>query len=126
MAKAGATCLLRWQKTFVQAWSSRFPTSRNTREFTFAYDGQDTIDGEKCDRLRIKHSDGKQEVWSLDQSGKVRRMVAWLSSGEVSTDFSDFRLVDGVNAPFHVAVPEATVRPKQRSSCIRSTPRNTK
>lgn len=75
--------------------------AQHMREFTFAYDGQDTIDAEKCDRLRIKHSDGKQEVWSIDQSGKIRRMVAWLSSGEVSTEFSDFRFVDGVNIPFH-------------------------
>jgi hypothetical protein len=75
--------------------------AQNMGEFTFTYDGKETLDTEECDRIRIKHRDGKEVVWSIDHRGTIRRRIAWLSSGEVSSVYSDFRLVEGVNYAFH-------------------------
>ncbi len=74
--------------------------AQHMSEFAFSYDGQ-SVAKEKCDRVRVKHNDGKEESWSIDQTGKILRRSGRSSSGEYSVESSDFRLVDGVNVAFH-------------------------
>ena len=75
--------------------------AQHMSEFAFSYDGQESVAKEKCDRVRVKHNDGKEESWSIDQTGKILRRSGRSSSGEYSVESSDFRLVDGVNVAFH-------------------------
>lgn len=76
--------------------------AQHQSDFVFTIDGQETVGSEKCDRLRLKRNDGKEEVWSIDSTGKICRRTGKNSSGEYSTEFSDFQWVDGVNVPFHL------------------------
>ena len=75
--------------------------AQHRSEFTFTPDGQETVGTDRCDKLRLKRNDGKEEVWSIDQTGRIRRRVGRSSSGEFSTENSDFQWADGVNIPFH-------------------------
>ena len=65
-----------------------------------SYDGSENIGAEAFDKLRIRNGEGKEIVWVLDQSGRVRRTISKSSSGDVVTELSDYRLVDGINVPF--------------------------
>ncbi len=64
-----------------------------------SYDGSENVGAEAYDKLRIGNG-GKEIVWVLDQSGRVRRTISKSSSGDVVTELSDYRLVDGINVPF--------------------------
>ena len=82
--------------------------AQHQSEFTVTLDGQETIGTDVCDKLRLKRNDGKEQVWTIDQTGKIRRRVATRSSGEVSIEYSDFRWADGVNIAFHRHTTEAS------------------
>ncbi len=68
--------------------------------FVLSYDGSENIGAEACDKLRIRNEQGKEIVWILDQSGRRRRTISKGGSGDVVTDLSDYRVVDGINVPF--------------------------
>ena len=70
-------------------------------EFTFVLDGQETVGSEKCDRVRVRLGDGKEEVWTIDSSGKTLRRTGKSSTGDYSLQNSDFRQVDGLTYPYH-------------------------
>jgi hypothetical protein len=75
--------------------------AQHQSEFTFTIIGQETVGADKCDKLRLKHNDGKEEGWSIDQAGRIRRRVGGQSSREFSVEYSDFQSTDGLNIPFH-------------------------
>lgn len=75
-------------------------------DFVLTYDGSEKIGTEKCDKLRIKNSEGKEMVWSIDENGRIRRINGKGSSGEFVTDLSDYRLIDGLNVSFKRHVVE--------------------
>jgi hypothetical protein len=75
--------------------------AQHRSEFTFTLDGQETVGTDKCDKLRLKHNDGKEEVWSIDQAGRILRRVGGQSSRTFSVEYSDFQSADGLNIPFH-------------------------
>ena len=68
--------------------------------FVLSYDGSENIGEEIFDKLRIRNGEGKEVVWTLDQSGRIHRITSKDNSGEVVTELSDYRLVDGVNVAF--------------------------
>ena len=70
-----------------------------------SYEGSENVGAEVYDKLRIGNGEGREIVWALDQSGRIHRTIFNNSSGDVVTELSDYRLVDGINVPFkrHVA-----------------------
>ncbi len=75
--------------------------AQHISEFTSSYEGRDMVGEQQCDKVRISHNSGKAETWCIDSDGRVLRKSGMSSFGEYSTEFSDFRSVDGVNLPFH-------------------------
>ncbi len=71
-----------------------------------SYDGSENIGADVYDKLRIRNGEGKEIVWVLDQSGRIRRAIFKGSSGDVVTELSDYRLVNGINVPFKRHVTE--------------------
>ena len=84
--------------------------AQHTDAFTLLYDGSENIGGETLEKLRIRNREGRERLWSIDPTGRIRRIVAKGNLGDVVTDLSDYRLVDGVNVPFtrHVVENERT------------------
>lgn len=80
--------------------------AQHIADFHLSYEGSEDLNGEAVDKLRLKNSGGKETVWSIDQIGRVRRTMRNDGSGEVVTDLSDYRLVDGVTIPFKRHVVE--------------------
>ena len=74
--------------------------AQHKSSFVLSYGGSEKVGAEEYDRLRIGNGAGKDIVWVLDQSGRLRRTIFSTSSGDVVTELSDYRLVDGVNVPF--------------------------
>lgn len=74
--------------------------AQHIADFHLSYEGSEDLNGETVDRLRLKNSSGKEIVWSIDQIGRIRRSVLNAGSGEVVTESSDYRLVDGLTIPF--------------------------
>ena len=80
--------------------------AQHIAEFRASYEGSEDLSGEIIDKLRLRSNTGKEAVWSIDQTGRVRRMTLNPGSGEVVTELSDYRLVDGMNIPFKRHVVE--------------------
>ena len=74
--------------------------------FVLSYDGSEKVGEEIFDKLRIRNGEGKEVVWTLDQSGRIHRIISKGNSGDVVTELSDYRLVDGINVPFKRHVVE--------------------
>jgi hypothetical protein len=74
--------------------------------FVLSYDGSENIGEEIFDKLRIRNGEGKEHIWTLDQSGRIRRITFKGNSGDVVTELSDYRLVDGINIAFKRHVVE--------------------
>ncbi len=74
--------------------------------FVLSYEGSENVGAEVYDKLRIGTGEGKEIVWVLDQFGRIRRTIFKSSSGDVVTELSDYRLVDGINIPFRRHVVE--------------------
>jgi hypothetical protein len=104
MTSAIPTATLETLRTYLQFDPA--PVAQHAGDFVLAYDGSEDIGTEKCDKLRIRNSEGKEMIWSIDQSGRIRRISGKWSWGEGVTDLSDYRLVDGVNVSFKRHVVE--------------------
>ncbi len=80
--------------------------AQHKSSFVLSYDGSEKIGGETFDKLRIRNGEGKEAVWTLDQSGRIHRIVSKGNSGDVVTELSDYSLVDGINVAFKRHVVE--------------------
>lgn len=74
--------------------------TQHMSEFTFSAEGQDTVGGKQCDRLRVRRADGMEQSWSIDPDGKIVRRVEHRLTGEATTDYSEFQWADGLNIGF--------------------------
>ncbi len=75
--------------------------ARHPGDLTLFYDGSEGLGTEKRDKIRLRDTEGVEEVWSLDETGRIRRITRKAASGKVTvTDLADYRLVDGVYIAF--------------------------
>jgi hypothetical protein len=81
--------------------------AQHASDFSFSYEGSENAGTEKWDKLRIRNSEGKEIIWSIDASGRVRQIAGKGSSGEVVTELSDYRAVEGLYVSFKRHVLES-------------------
>jgi hypothetical protein len=84
--------------------------SQHLSDYTFTRLEGDEKDGAAVDVLKIS-ADGMDCIWRIDaQTGLLLSAKHQLASGEVMTEFSDYRLVDGINQPFnrHIITSQST------------------
>jgi hypothetical protein len=74
--------------------------AQHPHDLTLFYDGTVGTGTEKRDLLRLRDSDGKEVVWSLDDTGRIRRITNKRTTGETTMDLADYRLVEGVHVAF--------------------------
>jgi hypothetical protein len=74
--------------------------AQHMAEFNVTVDGQETVGGQICDKLRVRHESGNEQVWSIDQNGRIVRRIRRSLTGESSIENSDFRSIDGYSLPF--------------------------
>src|SRR2546425_12052190 len=74
--------------------------AQHSGDFVLSYDGSESIRTEKCDKLRIKNIEGKEMVWSIDQTGRIRRGRGKGKMGGGGTDISGYRLIHGLKNSF--------------------------
>ena len=74
--------------------------AQHMSEFTFSLEGHEALDGNECEKLRVKRNDGVEQLWDIDPKGKIVRRVEHQLAGEVTIDYLDFRWTDGINVAF--------------------------
>jgi hypothetical protein len=74
--------------------------AQHAEDYAISSLGEDQVGGVTVDKLRISKS-GKSIIWEIDsQTGRLLSTRMTTASGAVSTEFSDWRLVDGVYLGF--------------------------
>jgi len=84
--------------------------AQHAEEYTATSDGVERVGGVAAERLRIGKP-GAEILWKIDsQTGRLLSSTVQTPSGEVITDFSDYRLVGGIYVAFkrHVTEPART------------------
>jgi hypothetical protein len=84
--------------------------AQHSEDYTVSSAGQEQIGGIAAAKLRISNS-GRSIIWEIDpQTGRLLSTLLATQSGDLLTEFSDWRLVDGVNLGFkrHVTQSQRT------------------
>ncbi len=84
--------------------------AQNLSHYTFTPVGSEQYNGRRVDALKIS-ADGMDYIWKIDaKTGRLLSVMHHAPSGDVVSDFSDYRQVDGIYYPFtrHTTSPGYT------------------
>jgi outer membrane lipoprotein-sorting protein len=73
--------------------------------YKLSYKGTETINGAETHKLIIESPQGDKETSYFDaQTGFLLRTIEATEGGTATTDFSDYKAIEGISTPYKVTI----------------------